>query len=290
MKKVFFFIIVLLLNSGLLFSQVSISTDGSKPDSSAMLDVKSIEKGVLFPRMTSIQRSEIINPALGLLVYQTNAPAGYYYFTGIKWVGLADLGSISGCIDYDGNAYPTFTIDTQIWMAENLRVTNYSNGDVIPNVTDGTTWGYLTTGAYCWYDNDQSANAKYGILYNWYAVHDSRNICPTGWHVPSDAEWTTLTTYLGGESVAGGKMKSVSALWNSPNTDATNNSGFSGLPGGNRNSNGFFYNIGYDGTWWTATEANTFYAWYRSLSYSDSGVGRGGFNKAYGCSVRCVRD
>jgi uncharacterized protein (TIGR02145 family) len=271
-------------NSG----KVGIGT--STPALSAILEVASTNSGVLLPRMTVSQRTSISSPATGLLVYQTDAPAGFYFFNGTKWVGLTDLGSISGCLDYDGNAYPTFMIGTQEWMGENLRVTHYRDGTAIPDVTDNTLWGSLITGAYCWYNNDQSVNAKYGILYNWYAVNDSRKLCPAGWHVPSDAEWTTLTTYLGGESIAAGKMKSVSALWISPNTDATNNSGFSGFPGGYCNTTGSFNYLGYYGYWWSATEDNGTYAWYRNLIYVNSYVGRNYLYKAYGFSVRCVRD
>ncbi len=289
MRNVYVTLLVMFF-TGSIFAQVGINSDGASPDNSAMLDVKSTTKGMLIPRMLASARTSISSPATGLLVYQTDAPAGFYFYNGTKWVGLADLGMISGCIDYDGNAYPTFMIGTQEWTAENLRVTHYRNGDAIPNITDGPTWGGLTTGAYCWYNNDQSTNAKYGILYNWYVVNDSRNLCPTGWHVPSHAEWTTITTYLGGESVAGGKMKSVSALWTSPNTDATNNSGFSGLPGGNRDDNGTFTVVGYEGHWWTTTELNTWYVWYRSLYYNSKWVDRHSYSKTFGFSVRCVRD
>jgi uncharacterized protein (TIGR02145 family) len=135
--------------------------------------------------------------------------------------------------DIDGNIYHTVTIGTQVWMVENLKTTKYRNGDPIPNVT-GNAWAALTTGAYCWYNNDAATyKATYGALYNWYAVADSRNIAPTGWHVPTDAEWTTLTTFLGGESVAGGKLKETGTNhWTSPNTGATNETGFTALPGG----------------------------------------------------------
>ncbi|MFN5628176.1 MAG: fibrobacter succinogenes major paralogous domain-containing protein [Bacteroidota bacterium] len=151
--------------------------------------------------------------------------------------------------DQDGNVYKTIVIGTQEWMAENLKSSHYLNGDLIPWVTNEATWGALTTGAACWYNNDSiTYNCPYGRLYNWYAVTDTRNVCPTGWHVPSDAEWTTLinhidTNAVGGSNnnTAGGKMKSTGTqYWPSPNTDATNESGFSGLPGGGRSSNGAF--------------------------------------------------
>jgi uncharacterized protein (TIGR02145 family) len=129
-------------------------------------------------------------------------------------------------------------------------------------------------------------------LYNWYAVADSRNLCPAGWHVPSDTEWTTLETFLGGDSAinVGGKMKAVSSLWNPPNTGATNESGFSGLPGGNRSLDGTYSFIGNDGYWWSSTEFLTTVAWYRSLYYGNGNSFRNYNFKQVGFSVRCLRD
>ncbi len=194
--------------------------------------------------------------------------------------------------DQDGNTYKTITIGTQTWMAENLRVTKYRNGDPIPNVTDDTAWENLSTGAYCTYEHttDKDKIATYGRLYNWYAVNDSRNIAPAGWHVPTDDEWTTLTTYLGGEEVAGGKMKEIGTThWESPNTGATNESGFTALPGGYRYSDGTFYVIGYTGYWWSAIEVSLHFAWYRLLFYSNSNVFRNYLSHELGFSVRCVK-
>jgi uncharacterized protein (TIGR02145 family) len=185
--------------------------------------------------------------------------------------------------------YPNVLIDTQYWMEKNLEVTNYRNGDIIPYVSDPTAWTGLTTGAWCYYNNDPESG--YGKLYNWYAVNDPRGLAPTGWHVPTDAEWTTLTTFLGGESFAGGKMKTTSTKsWITPNTDATNSSGFSGLPGGFRDYGGTFANVGGNGTWWSSTEYSTTHAWYRNLDCNYGSVNRGDYNKRSGFSVRCLRD
>jgi uncharacterized protein (TIGR02145 family) len=194
-------------------------------------------------------------------------------------------------IDYDGNTYHTIKIGTQVWMAENLKTTRNKNGHIIPLVTDNTAWGNLTTPGYCWYNNDPSEyKATYGALYNWYTVNTG-NLCPTGWHVPTDAEWTTLTTYLGGESTAGVKLKEKgTAHWLSPNTGATNETVFTALPGGYRGSNGAYDFIGSYGDWWSSTEYSTTTAWYRSMACGSSGVGRGGYNKQDGFSVRCLRD
>ena len=192
--------------------------------------------------------------------------------------------------DIDGNVYNTVTIGTQVWMKENLKVSKYRNGDPIPtNLTDAA-WGAATTGAYSIYNNDAANNTTYGKLYNWYAVVDSRNLCPVGWHVPSDAEWTTLENYLGGSAIAGGKLKSTSSLWSEPNTGATNESGFSGLPGGLRYTDGpyeYFGNLGY---WWSSTESSTTNAWNRALDYGFGFANRNFNNKQFGLSVRCLRD
>ncbi len=195
--------------------------------------------------------------------------------------------------DTDGNHYPVVTIGTQTWMAGNLQTTKYSNGDPIPNVTDSADWKNLTMGAYCWYNNDEATyGSTYGALYNWYAVNNTKNLCPTGWHVPTVAEWETFTDFLGGDSIAGGPLKETgTAHWNSPNTGATNSSGFTALPGGGRNSsNGNFYNIGYGGYWWSSTAYSTTTAWLWLLNYSYSNVNRGSSNKNSGFSVRCLRD
>ncbi len=196
--------------------------------------------------------------------------------------------------DADGNVYNTVTIGNQLWMKENLKTSKYRNGDPIPTNLSNFDWQNTTSGAYAIYNNDVANNATYGKLYNWYAVADSRNLCPVGWHVPSDAEWTTLINFLGGIYEAGGKLKSTSSLWTAPNTGATNESGFSGLPGGvrNVNNNGNFTNFGTDGAWWSSSPYTTADSWYFGLSYSvgSSYLGNLGVNKAFGFSVRCLRD
>jgi uncharacterized protein (TIGR02145 family) len=472
------FALYLMIKSSLLFSQVAINVDGTNPNNSAMLDVKSNVKGLLPPRMTHVEMNAIPNPADGLIVYCTdcsqngkgvlsifvdgnwnsltancyvplspaasaNVPSaasivwdwkGVPYATGYKWNILNDYetatqmdtlttktetgmvcntvftryvwaynacgnslpltlsqttlacsvptlattvaaavvsatatsgGNIStdgGAIvtsrgvcwgtapkpttadskttdgigtgtftsnltgltenttyyvrayatnsagtgygneitfktntsitDIDGNVYNTVTIGTQTWMVENLKTTKYRNGDAIPNVTVDASWAALVTGAYCWYNNDAATyKATYGALYNWYAVTDSRNIAPTGWHVPTDAEWTTLTTFLGGESVAGGQLKETgTSHWISPNTGATNSTGFTAFSGGTRFSNGTFNAFGSLGYWWSSTKYVTGNARSRYMYYKDSSVYRPYYSMYYGFSVRCLRD
>jgi uncharacterized protein (TIGR02145 family) len=192
--------------------------------------------------------------------------------------------------DIDGNVYNTVTIGTQVWMKENLKVSKYKNGDVIPTNLDSAAWYTTPSGAFAIYNNDAANNTIYGKLYNWYAVADPRGLCPTGWHVPSDAEWTTLENFLGGRSVAGGKMKAVSSLWQSPNTGATNESGFSGLPGGSRGYHGPYLNVGTYGLWWSSTEVSSANAWFRTLYYYSGISDRYYSGKQGGFSVRCLRD
>lgn len=188
-------------------------------------------------------------------------------------------------------------IGTQVWMTKNLNVSRYRNGDLIPQVIDPAVWDGLTTGAWCYYENNTANGKIYGKLYNWYAVIDPRGLSPIGWHVPSDAEWTTLTNFLGGQSVAGGKMKATgtiqsnTGLWGSPNVGAINSCGFTGLPGGDRiASGGFFLNIGNAGFWWSSSEFNTTISWSRVLGYNSNAITRDFDTKKVGLSVRCIKD
>ncbi len=202
-------------------------------------------------------------------------------------IEVSEIGTVT---DIDGNVYITAKIGDQTWMLQNLKVTNYRNGDHISNVTDDGAWSSLSTGAYCEYDNDGGNVASYGLLYNWFAVDDSRNIAPEGWHVPTDAEWQTLVDYLGG-ATAGGKLKELGLThWNSPNTGATNESGFSALPGGYRSYDGSFLDIGRYASFWSSTESNSSNAWDRFLYYGHSDVSRNFNYKSFGFSVRCVKD
>ncbi len=193
-------------------------------------------------------------------------------------------------VDIDGNIYHAVTIGTQVWMVENLKTTRYNDGSAIPLDTNSSTWGGLTTGAYCWYNDSATYGSTYGALYNWYAVSTGK-LAPTGWHVPTDSEWTVLTTYLGGLSVAGGPLKEAgTAHWASPNTGATNSSGFSALPGGFRNFTGTFNYIGSNGYWWSSTANGASASWTRGMSCNDAVAYSFNYNNVSGVSVRCVRD
>lgn len=201
-------------------------------------------------------------------------------------------GSVS---DVDGNAYKTIQIGTQTWMAENLKTTKYNEGTQIPMVTDDDRWYSIITPGYCTYSNDTGAyKAIYGALYNWYSVNTDK-LCPLGWHVPSDAEWTTLIDYLGGSKIAGGKLKEIGTThWDVPNTAATNETGFTALPGAVHANYPILVRLPYslfgsNGRWWSSTEIEG-HASCIYMSYDDSIMYKGSLDKNCGLSVRCAKD
>ena len=190
--------------------------------------------------------------------------------------------------DADGNQYNIITIGTQKWTKENLKTTKYSDGSNIDSVSSNTAWSNLTTGAFCHYP---TYGAVYGNLYNFYAVANPKNICPSGWHVATYDEWNDLVTYLGGQSVAGSKLKEIgTAHWGTPNTDATNESGFTAFGGGYRKFDGVFYNILDDGYFWHGTETGTDYAWYSVMDPSSGYLNITDNDKKDGMSVRCIKN
>jgi uncharacterized protein (TIGR02145 family) len=210
----------------------------------------------------------------------------------LSFLGIIILTSIIKNVGYS----QTVTIGTQVWMTKNLDVSVFRNGDTIPEAKTEEEWqkaGENKQPAWCYNENDTVNGVKYGKLYNWYAVIDSRGLAPAGYHIPSDSEWTILTDYLGGE--AGGKMKSTNEWFD--NGNGSNTSGFSGLPGGKRGSDGTFYHVGGSGYWWSSSEdgANTYrqddsIAWYRDLNCLHNDVKRNSNNKRKGFSVRCLGD
>jgi uncharacterized protein (TIGR02145 family) len=213
--------------------------------------------------------------------------------------------SVTGCggqtsLTYDGRTYDLVEIGGQCWFADNLATDQYRNGDLIPSGLDNATWQSTTSGAYVIYNNDPANDVTYGKLYNWYTTVDSRGLCPTGWHVPTDCEWMYLEGSLGMSvtdqeivgwrgSNEGGAMKATTN-WNSPNTGATNESGFTGLPGGYRTTIGTYDAIGSYGLWWSSTDYDSASACTRNLFYNHSLVFRNYKFKQEGFSVRCVRD
>jgi uncharacterized protein (TIGR02145 family) len=325
MKKPLFLTAVLCLILQFSSFGQSIKLNNQNDAGSAMLDVSSPSKGILIPNVAltgSTDATTITSPAVSLLVYNTATVSdilpGYFYNSGTIvspfWTRLvtdavskayADLLELRLKAYVDSLFNPivqpsSVTIGNQKWTDKNLDVSTYRDGTVIPKVDDAT-WSTLTTGAYCYYKNDSTTYAAiYGKLYNWYAVvgiHDNdantpnKTLAPEGWHVPTDGEWTTLTDTLGGVSVAGGKMKEAGlAHWASPNTGATNESGFAGRPGGSRVSGGAFGGIVGNGFWWSSSEDDATSAWGRVLDYTGGSVYRNNDNKGSGFSVRCLRD
>jgi uncharacterized protein (TIGR02145 family) len=193
--------------------------------------------------------------------------------------------------DKDGNVYTSVTIGTQVWMVENLKTTKYYDGTAIPNITDKTDWDALITPGYCWYNNNASTyKATYGAMYNWYAVNTGK-LCPVGWHVPTYIEWQILETYLGGSSVAGSKLKESGIThWKSPNTGATNETGFTALPGGRRTSTYLFDAIEVFGNWWSSSVSSDVDAFARMMRNDNSSFLMWFSFKCNGLSVRCLKD
>ncbi|MBN2542889.1 hypothetical protein JXI42_08470 [bacterium] len=237
--------------------------------------------------------------------YATNSEGTAYGNT--RTFTTSGGGGCGTCVDIDGNSYATIQIGEQCWMAENLKVTHYRDGTVIPNVTAATEWSNLDdteTGAYCEYDNDPSNVPTYGRLYNWYAIDDARGLAPDGWHVSTDEEWKTLEIYLGMDpdtadiwgyrgTNEGSKLAGIADLWYDGDLEDDpefGSSGFTALPGGYRSYGGTFLNMSYLAYFWSSSEYSTAYAWNRTLLFSSAVVYRLYYDKHYGFSVRCLRD
>ncbi len=205
-------------------------------------------------------------------------------------------------VDLDGNIYRTVLIGSQRWMTKNLKTAHYSNGDPIPYVPSNTAWAAQSSGAWSDHDNDAGYDQLTGKLYNWYTVIDPRNVCPTGWHVPTDGEWKELEETLGmpvaeldqsgsrGADINVGGMLKADGLWDSPNAGATDSVGFSALPGGNRSNDGSFFGYGSKGFWWSATAYNITFVWIRELASNNAGVYRLNTYRSIGNSIRCLED
>lgn len=193
--------------------------------------------------------------------------------------------------DIDGNVYRTVSIGDQVWMAENLRATHYRNGDPLLALPDTSLWANSKSGAYCYYDNDSQNISRYGLLYNWHAINDSRNIAPEGWHLPSEEEIMELMNFLGGDTSGAGKLKEAGlSRWLAPNLGATNESGFTALPGGYRLDKGTYHTAASNGYWWSANRSYEMYAWSPRLYTGFADVKRERYYENYGFSVRCIKD
>ena len=250
---------------------------------------------------------EVYNPTTNSWITKTSIPTARYasavasigsvlYVAGSSSTNTAistveAFTAASAISDIDGNTYNTVTIGTQTWMQENLKTTHYRNGDAIPNVTDNTAWAALTTDAYCNYNNDLATSSVYGKLYNFYAIADYRYLCPLGWNIPTTAQWTILTDYLGGESIAASKLKeSGTTHWQSPNTGATNSTNFTALPGGSRIGDGTYASLVGFGHWWSSSESTSTTALYRAMGYDGENVRSYDNSKKLGLSIRCLKE
>jgi uncharacterized protein (TIGR02145 family) len=260
--------------------------EGCTTDDTYMVQVKFKEQGgeVVVPKTLSGDMQKVTCGAKRIVwdVFKDRST-----FEGKYYVELTATVTPKVPIDPDGYTYKTVQIGNQVWFAENLRTSKYNDGTPIPNVTDNNAWSKLNTGAYCFYDNNATNNATYGKLYNWFAVETDK-LCPMGWHVPTDAEWTTLSEFLCGELVAGKKMKSTSG-WEY-NSNNSNLIGFSGLPGGYRDNYGKFNNFGEYACWWSSNEYMLNYAYAFGLINDYGFLLIGSFNKEEGFSVRCLKD
>ena len=210
------------------------------------------------------------------------------------YVGLLPTASCQSTTDLDGQTSKSLKIGDQTWIGQNLDVSHFSNGDPIPQVSNDEEWekvGMEKKPAWCYYEGSDENGKTYGKLYNWYAVNDSRGLAPKDWHIPTEQEWIILSKSLGGDEMAGKKLKEKGTVhWKSPNQAATNESGFGGLPGGLNYSFGTFVGMGSTGYWWTSTANGDETAILCSLSYKDSVLTNLFLNKGVGVSVRCVKD
>lgn len=280
------FLTGLLFLVAVTFTQAQVGIGTSSPDSSAKLDVSSTTKGFLPPRMTTAQRNAISSPATGLVIFNTTTNS-LETRKSTGWVSLSETFV----------ALPTIVIGTQQWMRENLDVSFFRNGDAIPYIDNAGSFSGLTTPAWTWYNGSAANGEIYGKLYNWYAVNDARGLCPKGWHVPTSAEWATLLTTLGSSS-PGIYMKSAGTksdgtpIWDQGDGTniGTNLSGFTGLPGGRLDNYGGYMRMGYDGYWWTSTEADETQAYSVNLGNNRPNLAFATLDKVVGMSIRCIRD
>ena len=240
--------------------------------------------GVFTSNLTALSA----NTTYHVRAYATNS-VGTAYGNEITFV--TTTASLCGNVnDIDGNTYSSVTIGTQCWMQKNLNVSKYRNGDTIPQVTDQSAWGLLTTGAWCYYNNDPANGAIYGKLYNWYAVHDPRGLAPTGWHIPTNTEWNTVINLTDGAHAALFMKEVGTAHWVASNSGATNSTGFTALPGGERST--LFNYINTEATWWSSTVYNpvTDYVWFQYFISNNTAGNISYSNKFVGMSVRCIKD
>lgn len=271
-------------NSNIRARGICWSSD-TNPAIDASLTTDSIGTGSYASTMTGLSA----NTTYYVRAYATNN-IGTAYGNCISFTTKSYEMFEAGVIDIDGNSYKTVVIGSQTWMAENLKVTHYRNGNVIPNITDKSEWKSYSSGAYCYYNNDISNSAIYGILYNCNAVNDKRTLAPAGWHVPTNSEWKVLTDFLGGANISGIKLKEEgTSHWRFNNYGVTNETGFTALPGGAK-YNSIFSGLKEQGNWWYTNKESDGNAYFCYLDSYDYSVKFGATTEVVGFSVRCVKD
>jgi uncharacterized protein (TIGR02145 family) len=247
--------------------------------------IRGIGPGVFETPLTSLTN----NVVYYVRTYAMNN-SGVSYSDNISFLTLPADGATQTITDASGNVYTIIAINYKWWMAANLKTTKYNDGTDIPNVTVNAEWADLTSGAYCYHSNSSSNGTTYGALYNWFAVETGK-LCPTGWHVPTEAEWTELITYAGGTSNAGKVKETGTTHWVTPNSGATNQWGFRALPGSTRHSGGMFYeSIGWIGNWWSSTQRDASMGYFYEMVYHSATITRSYTSKKAGNSVRCIKD
>ncbi len=276
-----------------------LSTDGlainGDPKPSAVVDLSNSTKGFLPPRLSNYQRNQINSPEIGLTIFNTDSNCLEFFVAG-GWYNVCQ-NKLVAVTDIDGNSYGLVTIGSQVWLDQNLNVTKFNNGDVITELKAASDWIGSGNPAWCWYGNTAKSN-YIGKLYNWKVANDSRNVCPQGFHIPTDDEWTALTNLYGGENLAAGPLKQTgTTTWASPNTGATNISKFTATSNGYRNFENTIYTdanyfsaLGSYGTWWTKTSFDATRAYHRYMYWGEVAVNRGASNKINGFGIRCIKD
>ena len=282
-------------NCKIVYTGIRVSTDGLKSQQSVNAFTFNPGDELKYTAYSDIGSETI-----------TDAPEGNQTYT-FQFAGGGPCPGMPTITDIDGNIYNTVQIGNQCWMKENLKTTTYNNGTQIPNITNGTNWGNLITGAYAWYNNESTWKDLYGAMYNWYAIVDTNGLCPAGWHVPTNDEWIALTDFIGGiDTPNGNKLKSCRQVnspqggdcnttehprWNESNQHGTDDYGFSGLPGGGRSyDEGEFLFIGKYVFWWSSTSYTPDFSWIRTLSSEEGNMNESFSRLQAGLSVRCIKD
>ncbi|MBK7629087.1 MAG: caspase family protein [Bacteroidales bacterium] len=279
----------------------STASDGSGKNglyTSAILESMKIPDFTILQMFQNVRNIVALKSQNQQMPWESTSLTGDFYFHPVKIPAIEKKEKPLESIPIKTNSevlpevfsFPTVTIGNQIWMKENLRTDSFNDGTPIPLVTDNTVWSNTSSPAYCSYKNENINKVLYGTLYNWYAVNSGK-LCPKGWHVPTDAEWTTLTTFLGGESIAGGKLKEQEkGNWLGSSNGIPVETEFKSLPGGYRYLAGNYFSLGSYGFWWSSTPSDASSAWSRNMSYNNNEVGSLSFNRSYGFSVRCLKD